>query len=247
MKKRFFKRFSQVLLILILTFTMGCHLPNNKETAKEFINACKANNISEIKLMLAMGVDPDITDDGLTGLMVAAYNGYIELTQLLLKKGANVNKKYYGTMLAGLEGQTALYFAISGYAYYKKHDKQKAKRIEKIALLLVDKGIDINSKTEDRSNYLMQASWAGMESLIKKLIKKGIDVNYTIPDGFTALMVASKNGHFNIVKLLLEHGANPNLKVKKGEYKGYTALKLAEKKGYKDIVKLLKQYGAKEE
>ncbi len=234
-----------VLFFVFLLLFNGCVFGKGKifqEVKNEFVNACKVGDISKVETMLKQGIDPNVTDDfGSTGLMVAAYNGHLEIIKILLKYGANINQGYHGKGLAGLEGETALSYAI--YGWKLENDKES---IERVANYLVDNGIDLNYKNSFGFNYLMIAAKEGMTPLIKKLIEKGMDVNAQSPEGATALMLASLNGHTDTVKFLLEHGANPNLRVKSGQYKGYTALKFAKEKGYKDIVKLIKQYGAKE-
>ena len=217
----------------------------SQEVKNEFVNACRKGDISKVEAMLKQGIDPNVADiNGFFGLIVASVNGNLNLVKLLIKYGANINKKYKGNVLNGLEGETALTFLITSWDWASTNSQKY--KLEQVANYLVDHGIDLNYKNSLGFNYLMIAAKEGMTPLIKKLIEKGMDVNAQSPEGATALMLASLNGHTDTVKFLLEHGANPNLKVKSGQYKGYTALKFAKEKGYKDIVKLLKQYGAKE-
>ena len=70
------------------------NLMNEDEvTALMSFAGSKSNKIEEVKLLLENGADPDIQDDmGDTALTWAAVNGNIEIAELLLKYGADVNK-----------------------------------------------------------------------------------------------------------------------------------------------------------
>lgn len=72
--------------------------------------AVRSGNIKEVKKLLRDGADPDIADDhGLTPLHQAAYWGETEITELLIKAGANVNAENNG------KGWTPLHSAaVSG-------------------------------------------------------------------------------------------------------------------------------------
>jgi ankyrin repeat protein len=101
-----------------------------------------------------------------------------------------------------------------------------------IAVLLVQRGADVNKECIDDSSYttartpLMIACNNGNVSLIKLLIEHGADVNAQSPDHIknTPLIYAAMAVHFEEpVKILLAHGADVNMKNKRGE----TALKHA--------------------
>ena len=220
----------------------------SQKVKNEFVNACKMGDISKVEAMLKQGIDPNVTDDfGSTGLMVAAYNGHLEIIKLLLKYGANINQGYHGKGLAGMEGNTALNYTIDAWFWYMRNgEKKETEKLNPVFKFLIDHGIDLKHRDQYGLTYLMIAASKGVFPLVKLLVLKGMDVNERTPDGETALIFAAMRGHYGIVKFLLDHGANPNVKVFKGEYKGYTALKFAKEKGYKEIENLLKQYGAKE-
>ena len=133
--------------------------------------------------------------------------------------------------------------------------------------LLIEQGVDIN--TRDKAGYtaLMYASMNGRLDIVTYLIENGADVNLEDEYGTTALFFAQyygESGYPDIVKLLKAHGA----KSKDENYKfiwacsdnrideaskwlkqganinaqlpdGHTALMLASEYGYIDIVKFL--------
>jgi len=56
------------------------------------LDAVSDNDILEVRKYLARGDDPNQEDKGSTPLIVASSNGDIEIVQLLLTNGANINK-----------------------------------------------------------------------------------------------------------------------------------------------------------
>lgn len=73
---------------------------------------------------------------------------------------------------------------------------------------LLDKGVDVNAKTNYGATALSYASDKGHTELIKLLIARGADVN--VKDTFygeVPLGWALSHGNVEVVKLLLEHGA----------------------------------------
>ena len=226
--------------LFLILFALSNANAGNLKLDAELLQACKRGDTKRVETLLKEGANPNAKDSfGSTCLMIAAANGYVDVLKLLILHGANINETYNGKGLAGLEGETALHYAIEGYSW----DRNKNK--EKCAIYLVNHGIDLDKRDELGLTYLMLASREGMANLVKELIRKGMNVNEESNKGYTALMLAAMKGHTEIVRILLSHGADPNKKIKKGEYKGYTALKFAEEKGYREIVSLLKEYGAK--
>ena len=69
------------------------HLP-------ELVYWSSIGDVAEVKKVLASGVDVNQTDDeGYSALQAAAENGYLDVVQLLVKKGANVHYKSEYTAL----------------------------------------------------------------------------------------------------------------------------------------------------
>jgi uncharacterized protein len=108
-----------------------------------------------------------------------------------------------------------------------------------IVEMLLEKGADVNAKTNEGITALIRASEKGHTETVARLLEKGADVNAKDSDGWTALMWASRNGHAETVTILLEEGADVN--AKDNYFLGSTALDIAIKKEHPEIVKLLKQ------
>jgi len=71
---------------------------------------------------------------------------------------------------------------------------------------LLDRGADVNAKTNFGSSALMAASFNGYDSTVRLLLSRGADVNAD-SDGDTALTYARDRHHPEIVALLRHAGA----------------------------------------
>ena len=89
--------------------------------------------------------------------------------------------------------------------------------------LLLDKGADVNMKTDNGETALIEASENGHIEVVKLLLDKGADVNAKDNYGNTSLILASSYGYHEVVSILLENGADVNAITNSG----YTALRLA--------------------
>ena len=77
-----------------------------------------------------------------------------------------------------------------------------------IAMVLLDKGADVNAKASDSARTpLMLAAAKGEAEMVKILLEKGADANISDTSGKTALELAEETGHTEIVHLLLDVGA----------------------------------------
>jgi len=121
-------------------------------------------------------------------------------------------------------------------------DATRQGNIEKVRLLL-EGGVDIDSKDEHGQTALMNAAHAGKAELVRLLIEKGAGLNHTAKYNLSALMLSIIGRYTEIAQLLIEAGADLNLR-SSGSFPGKTALDLAEEAGQSQIVELLRQKGA---
>ncbi|CAL1689721.1 unnamed protein product [Lasius platythorax] len=179
-----------------------------------------------------------------TPLHFAVINGDIEIVNMLLCRGANIDAK-------------------NQYDRTPFHNAVESKNIEIIELLL-NRGAYVNARDSNSITPLHLAVEKGSdEEIIKLLLSRGANVDangylkivenllkhgahvnsaytYTCWKGYTPLHLAVENGSEEIIKLLLSKGANVDAK---GE-NGITSLHIAAERGCLQIVEHLLKHGA---
>jgi ankyrin repeat protein len=167
-----------------------------------------------VKTLLDAGSGPEGANlDGETALMLAIKHGALNIVQMLIQAGANVNtveKEHH---------QTPLMYAAAA-----------KKNAGEMVRLLLSKGADVKPRElyydwpsqisqEPRVQYhpvggltaLLYAARDGCYECVEALIANGADANVPTPEGVTALMIALDNDNNDIAKLLLDHGAKPGV------------------------------------
>ncbi|KAH6568392.1 hypothetical protein BASA50_005381 [Batrachochytrium salamandrivorans] len=140
-----------------------------------------------------------------SALLISVSGAHLEVTQLLLKMGANANdKNAYGwspLMLAALNGD---------FPHVK---------------LLLHHGAQIDTTSDLGLTALTCAVRAGNLQVVHLLVESGANVNLVGGmTGLTSLMIAANSGSDGIVSLLLNNGAECNAQSK---INGWTALMYA--------------------
>lgn len=74
---------------------------SGEDAAAALSKAVGRGEMSLVRRLLDMGVDPNATVEGRTPLMVAAEHGYTDMVQLLLERGADANAKNEAGQTAG--------------------------------------------------------------------------------------------------------------------------------------------------
>jgi ankyrin repeat protein len=118
---------------------------------KVLFQALKDEDKRAIMEALQKGADINAKDndnDGWTTLMYASGIGYLDIAELIIAKGVDVNAK-------DKDGKTALMFA------------SEEGNLD-VANLLIEKGADVNAKHIDGKTALMYAKSKDMISLLKK-------------------------------------------------------------------------------
>lgn len=105
---------------------------------------------------------------------------------------------------------------------------------------LIEKGTDINAKTNKGATALHFAIKHRNEALVRLLMEYGADISATDALGRTPLIIAARTGSDHIVGLLLDMNADPEAKDNNGE----TALMVAAKNGLEIMVRRLLDAGA---
>ena len=106
---------------------------------------------------------------------------------------------------------------------------------ERIILILLRKGVNVNVEGGSFGTALQVASYCGYEKIARLLLDNGANVNAENPVLGTALKAASSGGHEKTARLLLERGSDVNIDM---------PLTTAVTNGHKAIVRLLLDNGA---
>ncbi|KAJ6602411.1 ankyrin repeat domain-containing protein [Mycena vulgaris] len=181
--------------------------------------AAAANLVKTAKFLLNETSILQLSDN--QEIIVASYYGHLQMVQLLVDHGVNVNAQ---------SGQCGALQAAS----YKGH--------KKIAQLLLECGANVNAQGGEYGSALQAASYEGHEELVQLLLEYDADVNVQVQGRIygNILQTVSFNGHKEIVQLLIKYGADVN--AQGGEYG--SALQAASYKGHKEITQLLLRRGA---
>jgi hypothetical protein len=156
-----------------------------------------------------------------TKLHSAAFMGRVELVEMLLARGADVNAK-------ARDGATPLHLAA-------KKDKVAA------AKLLFAKGGTINAKDAEGNSPAHLAVDASAIDMVKALTGMGAYLNVRNNSGWTPLHLAANRGKVEMVDLVLQLGADINAKADNG----WTPLTVAMTAGHPSVVELLRQRGGR--
>ncbi|OQE39856.1 hypothetical protein PENCOP_c006G07555 [Penicillium coprophilum] len=177
------------------------------------------------QLLMQYGANPHTKyDDGCSTLCGAAQSGSIQLMQLFLDKGVDINSR---CSYDSIDDQTALSHAFSNNS------------TEALQFLL-SKGADPDIQDEFGNTLLCDAARAGDEALATDLIHRGVRVNIKGNLGSTPLHYAIEGGSINIVKLLLDVGAKLNAQDNSLD----TPLAIAVRYGFEEAALYLLQRGA---
>ncbi|CAN9398621.1 unnamed protein product [Alternaria alternata] len=177
-----------------------------------------------VRELLRFKSDANHECSGGTPLMFAVKAKRLDMVQLLVEHGADVNKRHDEQTATAL--QTALQTAMS----------QESRRA--MVEWLVDKGADVNLRTPE-SSPLFDACLEGDVDMVRLLLDKGAKVNDVCNSLWTPLHGAFKSAA--VTSLLLEAGASVDQVVAES---GRSPLFLAAEWGQTDVVAVLVEHHA---
>ncbi|KAF8343244.1 ankyrin repeat-containing domain protein, partial [Amanita rubescens] len=151
-------------------------------------------------------------------VLAASRAGHVDIVQLLLDRGREVNYNVYRRQV-----NHALFAAAK-----EGH--------ERLVVLLLEQGADPNIQGQ----ILHDAALKGHKNIVQLLIDNGADVNAQGGNYGHAIWAAMSEGYNEIVELLLQHGASPSVH---SGYDDAKALVVACKCGYRNMVEQLLDEG----
>ena len=194
-------------------------------------------SLSPVIALIGAGADVNIAQHGgqfsagFTPLLYAANGLRVELVDLLLEAGANVNQ-------TDVTGQTPLMLASQ-----RKTDKDDSKIAISVIKTLLEAGADVNQTDAIGQTALIFAAQGRSVPFIEVLVAAGANINaaqsqdsrFGIPAGSTVLMNAVVYRNPDAVRYLLSVGVMTKLKNAKGQ----TAIQIALENQYKEEAAIL--------
>jgi hypothetical protein len=178
----------------------------------------EAGNLAAVKDWLDAGMDPDYVADRIgTGLMIAAWYGNLPMMELLVARGAQVDRKNAlgerAIMHAAWRGQVeAIKWLLARGAKVNSEDMQWSPlhfavfaNHKEAAALLLERGADINARSTNGSSPIMMAVYEGHDEMVKDLIARGADLGIKNDRGDGALEWAFRYKRLAIARMV----ANP--------------------------------------
>lgn len=219
---------------------------------QEILSAAGAGDTTTVARLLEVNPDAVNTRDSFskrTPLHFATEKDHLDVAELLLKKGADINAQDYMGLTAlhwavDRQHKDIVEFLLANKARVDLQDEQGQtplhltvwNRNADLAELLISHGAPLDAKNKDGATVILSAAANGRRDLFDLLLAKGAKfTDKTIP-----LHRAVQNGHLETVNDLLAHGADVNA----GDDQGTRVLHTAAKACRIDIVETLLAHGA---
>ena len=228
--------------------------------AEMLMAGVQANRVDVVVYLLNKGLDPDTTvRNGYTALFVAAARGHTGIADLLLARGADVNKAndagWTALMEAALHDQDKMVkHLIKAGARLDISERvngltplmvaAKGDRTGSVTAMLAA-GADPKAADSKRGlsalHYALASAKHSSAEIAAELLVLGADPEHKAKDGYTPLMSAVDSGKIAKISLVLSESVNVDAETADGR----RALTLAAGNGHHAMVKRLFGAGAK--
>ena len=254
-------KLTTLVFLTILSTTATIH-------AGEIHDAIRKGDLDQVKVLLEMDTTLLESKDnrGLTPLHTACEFGKIEIGNLLIDMGADVNALDNAsytpliraclfqdnqdvTLIQRLINEGTDVNRMVGNGITPLHYAALRGGL-KVAKLLIDNGADVNAydkyngpvETNTVSGTVLQIAIENypMEELATFLVENGAKFNRRDPNGNTELHLAAFKGYADLTQRLIDHGADINAQNNNNR----TAIYYAARYGYKSVANILIAAGA---
>ena len=174
-------------LIMLLPLPVNA---SEKAANAQLLQAIKTGDSEQVRSLVKLQL-PEMkygNSNEMHPLMMAVREGNIEIVQILIDAGADVN-------IHGRGNNTPLLIAC------------RSGNIEIVKTLLAAR-VDLHGRDGEGANALMWSARFGYSSIVELLLKHGANVNAQAENGTTALMLAAGPGRGRVVEMLVSAGAD---------------------------------------
>lgn len=218
---------------------------------KLFLQAVQEGKIEQVGRMLED--EPQLasaqTENGLSGLLLAAYYGQLQIARILANHRTDITL-FEACVIGDLERIRVLTAAdparVNAYSPDGFHPLGLAAFFNQpeVARYLVEHGADVNQTSNNPQHIppLVSATASGSLEIARLLLEHGADPNACQAGDFAPLHNAAQNGQIEMIELLLNVHAQVNPRGSSGK----TPLTLAQEAGHSQAAALLRQHGATE-
>ncbi len=173
----------------------------------------EAGDVRTARRWLDEGLNPDFVGDRIgTGLMIAAWEGNVDMMALFVERGARIDARNElaeeALQLAAWKGRLeAVRWLLDHGAQVNRPDRNWTALHyatfaghQEVVDLLLARGADVNARSTNGSTVLMMAAREGREALARQLVDAGADPKRANDAGETALVWAMRHRHFRIAQ-----------------------------------------------
>ncbi|XP_031688397.1 ankyrin-2 isoform X29 [Oncorhynchus kisutch] len=247
---------NQVVSVLLENDTKGkvrlpaLHIAARKDDTKSAALLLQNDHNADVQSKMMVN---RTTESGFTPLHIAAHYGNVNVSTLLLNRGAAVDftarngitplhvasKRGNTNMVRLLLDRGSQIDAKTRDGLTPLHCAARSGHDPAVELLL-ERGAPLLARTKNGLSPLHMSSQGDHVECVKHLLQHKAPVDDVTLDYLTALHVAAHCGHYRVTKLLLDKRANPNARA----LNGFTPLHIACKKNRVKVMELLVKYGA---